>query len=261
MTEFLFSGPLFLMFCFLNAIASMHNTNAAKSLGTIFVLLMWILLDSPLLVFGGIAGKNRNIGFETPCKTTNCPREIPPLPWYKGIIPMMFIAGISSFQHDPHSASIYICKSMGLQILQNVWHPFYSISSSPTCHRICCCGAYLSSASIRRSSMVVEVINSHCLVFTSFHLQTYTLLFNFSYFFVLTIYGCCNAGLSFMVDQQDYLSMAIALTTMLNQACLVLYRNLSSSGIWPVYVMVFSLHLELSVFSPQVSLFVTYMDR
>ncbi|KAH7679868.1 Nonaspanin (TM9SF) protein [Dioscorea alata] len=97
MTEFLFSGPLFLMFCFLNAIASMHNANAAKSLGTIFVLLMWILLGSPLLVFGGIAGKNRNIGFEAPCKTTKCPREIPPLPWYKGIILKMFIAGILPF--------------------------------------------------------------------------------------------------------------------------------------------------------------------
>ncbi|KAM0949146.1 putative nonaspanin (TM9SF) [Dioscorea sansibarensis] len=97
MTEFLFSGPLFLMFCFLNAIASMHNADAVKTLGTVVVLLIWILLGSPLLVLGGISGKNRNIGFEAPCKTTKCPREIPSLPWYKGIIPKMFIAGVLPF--------------------------------------------------------------------------------------------------------------------------------------------------------------------
>ncbi|XP_039127470.1 transmembrane 9 superfamily member 4-like isoform X2 [Dioscorea cayenensis subsp. rotundata] len=62
LTECLFSGPLFLMFCFLNTIAS-----------------------SPLLVLGGIAGKNRNTGFDAPCKTTKCPREIPPLPWSLGV--------------------------------------------------------------------------------------------------------------------------------------------------------------------------------
>lgn len=98
LTECLFSGPLFLMFCFLNTIASMHNANAAMSVGTIFVLLcIWILLGSPLLVLGGIASKNRNTGFDAPCKTTKCPREIPPLPWYKGIVLKMFIAGVLPF--------------------------------------------------------------------------------------------------------------------------------------------------------------------
>ena len=85
----------------------------------------------------------------------------------------------SSFQHDPHSTSIYICKFMGLQTLHYVRHPFYCFSSPPSRHRFCYSGAYLSSVSFRRSSMVVEVVNTYHLVFTSFHLQTFTLSFNF----------------------------------------------------------------------------------
>ncbi|KAJ0981229.1 hypothetical protein J5N97_009484 [Dioscorea zingiberensis] len=95
LTEFLYSGPLFLMFCFLNTIANMYNVNAAMSLGTIFVLLLiWILLGSPLLVLGGIVGKNQKLQFQAPCQTTKCPRDIPPLPWYQRSILKVIIAGI-----------------------------------------------------------------------------------------------------------------------------------------------------------------------
>ncbi|KAJ0981228.1 hypothetical protein J5N97_009483 [Dioscorea zingiberensis] len=112
MTEFLFSGPLFVMFCFLNTVASIYNANAAMSFGTILVLLIWILLGSSLLVLGGIAAKNRKIEFEAPCQTTKCPREIPPLRWYQGSIPKMAIAGILPF------STIYVQL---YYILSSVW--------------------------------------------------------------------------------------------------------------------------------------------
>jgi hypothetical protein len=75
----LFCGPLFLTFCFLNTVAIAYNATAALPFGTILViLLIWTLVTSPLLVLGGIAGKNSRAEFQAPCRTTKYPREIPP---------------------------------------------------------------------------------------------------------------------------------------------------------------------------------------
>ncbi|KAK1319528.1 hypothetical protein QJS10_CPB04g01814 [Acorus calamus] len=82
LTGCLFCGPLFLTFCFLN------SATAA---------LIWMLVTSSLLVLGGIAGKNSKAEFQAPCRTTKYPREIPPLPWSRGIIPQMAMAGFLLF--------------------------------------------------------------------------------------------------------------------------------------------------------------------
>ncbi|KAE8673143.1 Transmembrane 9 superfamily member 4 [Hibiscus syriacus] len=73
---------LFFLFRFLNTVAITYKATAALPFGTIVViLLIWALVTSPLLVVGGITGKNRKEEFQAPCLTTKHPREIPPLPW------------------------------------------------------------------------------------------------------------------------------------------------------------------------------------
>ncbi|URE14341.1 Endomembrane protein 70 [Musa troglodytarum] len=81
LTGCLFCGPLFLTFCFLNTVAIVYSATAALPFGTILViLLIWALVTSPLLVLGGVAGKNSQTEFHAPCRTTKHPREIPQLP-------------------------------------------------------------------------------------------------------------------------------------------------------------------------------------
>ncbi|CAK7324847.1 unnamed protein product [Dovyalis caffra] len=58
-------------------------SHAALPLGTtVVIVLIWTLLSSPLLVLGGIVGKNSKAEFQAPCRTTEYPREIPPLRWH-----------------------------------------------------------------------------------------------------------------------------------------------------------------------------------
>lgn len=122
LTGCLFCGPLFLNFCFLNTVAIVYSSTAALPFGTILViLLIWTLVTSPLLVLGGIAGKNSNVEFQAPCRTTKYPREIPPLPWYRGTIPQMAMAGFLPF------SAIYIEL---YYIFASVWgHKIYTIYS------------------------------------------------------------------------------------------------------------------------------------
>ncbi|CAL9179669.1 unnamed protein product [Musa hybrid cultivar] len=122
LTGFLFCGPLFLTFCFLNTVAIVYSATAALPFGTIVVIvLIWTLVTSPLLVLGGIAGKNGKTEFQAPCRTTKYPREIPLLPWYRRTIPQMAMAGFLPF------SAIYIEL---YYIFASVWgHRIYIIYS------------------------------------------------------------------------------------------------------------------------------------
>ncbi|KAI4365802.1 hypothetical protein MLD38_021759 [Melastoma candidum] len=122
LTGFLFCGPLFLTFCFLNTVAIAYKSTAALPFGTIVVIvLIWTLVTSPLLILGGIAGKNSKAEFQAPCRTTKYPREIPPLPWYRGALPQMAMAGFLPF------SAIYIEL---YYIFASVWgHRIYTIYS------------------------------------------------------------------------------------------------------------------------------------
>ncbi|XP_030529078.1 transmembrane 9 superfamily member 2-like [Rhodamnia argentea] len=98
LTGFLSSVPLFLIFCFLNAVAVFYKANAALSLGTILILLLiWISLALPLLVLGGIAGEKSHGEFQASCETSKWPREVPSLQWYRGTLPQMVLAGFLPF--------------------------------------------------------------------------------------------------------------------------------------------------------------------
>ncbi|KAG8493127.1 hypothetical protein CXB51_010624 [Gossypium anomalum] len=122
LTGCLFCGPLFLTFCFLNTVAIVYSATAALPFGTIVVIvLIWTLVTSPLLVLGGIAGKNSKAEFQAPCRTTKYPREIPPLPWYRSAVPQMAMAGFLPF------SAIYIEL---YYIFASVWgHRIYTIYS------------------------------------------------------------------------------------------------------------------------------------
>lgn len=122
LTGGLFCGPLFLTFCFLNTVAITYHATAALPFGTIVVIfLIWALITSPLLVLGGIAGKNSKAEFQAPCRTTKYPREIPPLPWYRETLPQMAMAGFLPF------SAIYIEL---YYIFASVWgHRIYTIYS------------------------------------------------------------------------------------------------------------------------------------
>ncbi|XP_030521759.1 transmembrane 9 superfamily member 2-like [Rhodamnia argentea] len=122
LTGCLFCGPLFLTFCFLNTVAIVYTATAALPFGTILVIvLIWALVTSPLLILGGIAGKNSEAEFQAPCRTTKYPREIPPLPWYRDTIPQMAMAGFLPF------SAIYIEL---YYIFASVWgHRIYTIYS------------------------------------------------------------------------------------------------------------------------------------
>ncbi|KAB2604593.1 phagocytic receptor 1b [Pyrus ussuriensis x Pyrus communis] len=122
LTGCLFCGPLFLTFCFLNTVAIVYSATAALPFGTIVVIaLIWTLVTSPLLVLGGIAGKNSKAEFQAPVRTTKYPREIPTLPWYRTTIPQMAMAGFLPF------SAIYIEL---YYIFASVWgHRIYTIYS------------------------------------------------------------------------------------------------------------------------------------
>lgn len=122
LTGSLFSGPLFLTFSFLNTVAVAYNSTAALPFGTIVVIfLIWTLVTSPLLVLGGIAGKNSQSEFQAPCRTNKYPREIPKLPWYRKTLPQMAMAGFLPF------SAIFIEL---YYIFASVWgHQIYTIYS------------------------------------------------------------------------------------------------------------------------------------
>ncbi|XP_075644369.1 transmembrane 9 superfamily member 2-like isoform X3 [Castanea sativa] len=121
-TGSLFCGPLFLTFCFLNTVAIAYSSTAALPFGTIVVIfLIWTLVTSPLLVLGGIAGKNSKAEFQAPCRTAKFPREIPSLPGYRKTLPQMAMAGFLPF------SAIYIEL---YYIFASVWgHRIYTIYS------------------------------------------------------------------------------------------------------------------------------------
>ncbi|GAB4827283.1 Cellular adhesion and filamentous growth protein [Ancistrocladus abbreviatus] len=95
---------------------------AALPFGTIVVIvLIWSLVTAPLLVLGGIAGKNSKAEFQAPCRTTKYPREIPLLPWYRRTVLQMAMAGFLPF------SAIYIEL---YYIFASIWgHRIYTIYS------------------------------------------------------------------------------------------------------------------------------------
>ncbi|CAD7698577.1 unnamed protein product [Ostreobium quekettii] len=95
---FVFCGPLFMVFCFLNTVAIAYRSTAALPFGTIVVILViWALITIPLTVLGGVVGKNSRSEFYAPVRTNKHPREIPVLPWFQSAPAQMVMAGFLPF--------------------------------------------------------------------------------------------------------------------------------------------------------------------
>ncbi|DBA96073.1 TPA: Transmembrane 9 superfamily member 2 [Trebouxia sp. C0004] len=122
LTVALFCGPMLICFSFLNTVAIAYHSTAALPFGTICVIfVIWALITFPLTVLGGIAGKNKQVNFDAPCRTTNYPREVPELPWYRHTPAQMVMAGFLPF------SAIYIEL---YYIFASVWgHKVYTIYS------------------------------------------------------------------------------------------------------------------------------------
>ena len=118
----LFPVPLLCMFCFLNTIAILYESQAALPFGTIMVILViWLLVTLPLTIIGGVLGRNTAKGreFTPPCRVNKIPREIPPIPWYRTPVCQVFMAGFLPF------SAIYIELHY---IFASVWgHKLYTL--------------------------------------------------------------------------------------------------------------------------------------
>ncbi|CAK7326873.1 unnamed protein product [Dovyalis caffra] len=133
LTGLLFCGPLFARFCILNKVAIVYKATAAFPSSTIvFIFLIWMLVALPSLIVGGIAGKNCKAHFQAPCRTTKCPKPIPPLRWYRGCVPQMLLAGFlpfgvilnelhhiydSSWGHNIYSSYGFLCLLFTLLLI------------------------------------------------------------------------------------------------------------------------------------------------
>ncbi|OIV91666.1 hypothetical protein TanjilG_26519 [Lupinus angustifolius] len=251
LTGCLFCGPLFLMFCFLNTVAIAYSATAALPFGTILVIvLIWTLVTSPLLVLGGIAGKNSRAEFQAPVRTTKYPREIPPLPWYRSTTPQMAMAGFLPF------SAIYIEL---YYIFASVWgHRIYTIYSILFIVFII---LLIVTAFITVALTYFQLAaEDHGWWWRTIDLEVKPepmklILEESSWHFSDNLYYILlQECLSFVVDQLACSSMAIAyIITMHDPICLVSCKLRSSSVTWPASAMAFFSCLEVSVSVPHCS--------
>lgn len=98
LTVTLFVGPFFIVWSYLNTVAIFYNSTAALPFGTIVALFaLYFLVTFPLTLAGALAGKNYTGEFDAPTRTKFAPREIPAVPWYRGVVAHIFVAGFLPF--------------------------------------------------------------------------------------------------------------------------------------------------------------------
>lgn len=94
----LLPGPLLAIFSFLNTTAIAHGSTAALPFSTIMIVLaLFALVNLPLTVLGGVAGRNVASDFNAPCRTTKMPRQIPQVPCYRSSFSQFLVAGFLPF--------------------------------------------------------------------------------------------------------------------------------------------------------------------
>ncbi|XP_076437567.1 transmembrane 9 superfamily member 1-like [Babylonia areolata] len=98
LTSFLFAGPFFLVWATVNSVAWAYGATLALPWTTIVLLIaLWLFIGYPLTVLGGVLGKNWAGGFNAPCRTKNVAREIPSVPWYRGVLAHCVVGGFLPF--------------------------------------------------------------------------------------------------------------------------------------------------------------------
>nr|GEW23661.1 nonaspanin [Tanacetum cinerariifolium] len=122
LTSGLYFGPLFLTFSLTNTYAAFDGEPDAFPLSSVIKLsLVWIFLVFPLLLLGGVVGKNSAFDFQAPCRTAKCPREVPRLRWYKHIVPQLILAGFLPFSviNIPLYDNLYTVWGHGFHVFYN----------------------------------------------------------------------------------------------------------------------------------------------
>ena len=170
LTGFLFCGPLFMVFAFLNTVAIAYRSTAALPFGTIcIILIIWALVTFPLTVLGGIAGKNAKTEFNAPCRTTKYPARSR---HSRGIAaPSRRCAWRASpFQRHLHRAVLHIRVRVGSQGVHHLQHPLHRVHHPR--HRD---GVHHHRAHVlparRRGSRVVVALRAVRRVHRSVHLR------------------------------------------------------------------------------------------
>jgi len=94
----LWTLPFVCVFSFVNTVAIVYHATAAVPADTIVIILcIFLFVNIPLTVLGGITGKRTAGNFATPCRTKNFPREIPAIPWYRSLPAQMVMSGFLPF--------------------------------------------------------------------------------------------------------------------------------------------------------------------
>jgi len=97
-TASLFPGVCFTVSCFLNFIAYYYESTAAISFKTMVMLIMvWLWVSCPLVLFGTIVGRSTALPNDFPCRVNNLKRPIPDGRWYTHPIAMSLFSGILPF--------------------------------------------------------------------------------------------------------------------------------------------------------------------
>jgi len=98
LTACVFAVPFFGVWSVNNSIAWAMGATQAIPISTVLLLSSLLLfLGLPLMVVGGILGKNVAPVFDPPCRTKNIPREIPQVPWYRSFLAHMAVGGFLPF--------------------------------------------------------------------------------------------------------------------------------------------------------------------
>lgn len=98
LTSSLFAVPLFIVWSVANSVAWFYGSTQALPWTTIVLLMaFWLFIGYPLTIIGGIFGRNFAGSFDSPCRTKNIAREIPPVPWYRSAVVECVIGGFLPF--------------------------------------------------------------------------------------------------------------------------------------------------------------------
>lgn len=94
MTGSLIPGLLFATIFILNLFVWAHASSSAIPFGTLIALLMlWLLIQMPLVYAGAWVGHHRSGAWEHPVRPTTIPRQIPSQPWHLKRLQLMLVAG------------------------------------------------------------------------------------------------------------------------------------------------------------------------
>lgn len=127
------------MFAFLNTVAIANASTAALPFGTIVIVLaLFVLVNLPLTVLGGVAGRNIAVDFKAPCRTTKVrPHPRTPAPPHPRT-PAVRLCTRRSCRLTPHRhllpqmprqiPEVPFYRSGGAQVLLAGFLPFSAIS-------------------------------------------------------------------------------------------------------------------------------------